>query len=105
MGGWKHIPDTPFRSMYMLTERCNGSRLIEVDIPRVYSEIRFENRPAAVALPLYSYPGTSGSPNIDLPDGRLIGMVEGYLDERPDIAALMPAQSISEPLMAGTRLT
>ncbi|TMJ13182.1 MAG: trypsin-like peptidase domain-containing protein [Bacillati bacterium ANGP1] len=100
---WKHMPDTPFRAMYMLTERGNGSRLIEVDIPRVYSEIRFENRPAAVALPLYSYPGTSGSPIIDLADGRLIGMVVGYLDDRPDIAAVVPAQSIYDALIAATR--
>lgn len=100
---WKSIPDAPFRAMYMLTERSSGSRLVEVDIPRVYWEIRFENRPAAIALPLYSYPGTSGSPVIDLADGRLIGMVVGYLDDRPDIAAVVPAQSIYDALLAATR--
>lgn len=100
---WKQIPSTPFRAMYMLTERGSGTRLVEVDIPRVYSEIRFENHPAAVALPLYSYPGTSGAPIIDLADGVLVGMVVGFLDERPDIAAVVPAQSIYEALISGSR--
>ena len=100
---WKHLPVAPFRAMYMLTERGNGSRLVEVDIPRVYSEIRFENRPGAVALPLYSFPGTSGSPIIDLADGLLLGMVVGYLDERPDIAAVVPAQTIYDALVSAAR--
>src|SRR3989442_975647 len=96
-------PVAPVRAMYMLTERGNGSRLVEVDIPRVYSEIRFENRPGAVALPLYSFPGTSGSPIIDLADGLLLGMVVGYLDERPDIAAVVPAQTIYDALVSAAR--
>lgn len=100
---WKQIPNTPFRAMYVLTERSSGARLVEVDIPRVYSEIRFENRPAAVALPLYSYPGTSGAPIIDLADGLLVGMVVGFLDERPDIAAVVPAQDIYGALISGNR--
>ena len=100
---WKHLPGVPFRAMYMLTERGNGSRLVEVDIPRVYWEIRFENRPGAVALPLYSFPGTSGSPIIDLADGLLLGMVVGYLDDRPDIAAVVPAQTIYDALVSAAR--
>ncbi len=100
---WKHLPGVPFRAMYMLTDRGSGARLVEVDIPRVYWEIRFENRPAAVALPLYSYPGTSGSPVIDLADGLLLGMVVGYLDERPDIAAVVPAQTIYDTLVSAGR--
>ncbi len=96
---WKQLPGAPFRAMYMLSEHGNGMRLVEVDIPRVYWEIRFENRPAAVAVPLYSYPGTSGAPIIDLADGLLVGMVVGFLDERPDIAAVVPAQTIYEALI------
>lgn len=100
---YKQLPGIPFRAMYMLTERGKTSRLVEVDIARVYWEIRFENRPGAVAIPLYSYPGTSGSPLIDMADGLLLGMVVGYLDDRPDIAAVVPAQTIYDALVSATR--
>jgi hypothetical protein len=78
-------------------------RLVEVDISRIYWEIRFRNLPGAVALPLSSYPGTSGSPIIDRADGVLLGMVLGYLDEHPDIAAVVPSQMIYDALVVGPR--
>src|SRR2546428_1081789 len=100
---WKHLPGVPFRAMYMLTERGSGSRLVEVDIPRVYSEVRFENRPSAVALPLHSFPRTSGSPIIDPAHRLLLGMGVGFLDDRPDIAAVVPAQTIYDALVSAAR--
>jgi len=100
---WKHLPGAPFRALYMLSEHGNGMRPVEVDIPRVYWELRFQNRPAAVAVPLYSHPGTSGAPIIDMADGLLVGMVVGFLDDRPDIAAVVPAQAIYEALATATK--
>lgn len=96
---WKPLPTTPFRALYMLYERGSGSHLVEVDIPRIYSEIRFQNHPASVALPMASYPGTSGAPVIDAADGALVGMVVGFLENRPDIAAVIPAQTIYKTLV------
>jgi hypothetical protein len=96
---WKPLPTTPFRALYMLYEPGNGSRLVEVDIPRIYSEIRYQNQPAAVALPMTIYPGTSGAPIIDATDGALVGMVVGHLENRPDIASVIPAQTIYKTLI------
>lgn len=96
---WKPLPTTPFRALYMLYERGSGSHFMEVDIPRVYSEIRFQNHPASVALPLTIYPGTSGAPIVDAADGALVGMVVGFLENRPDIAAVVPAQTIYKTLI------
>jgi hypothetical protein len=96
---WKPLPTTPFRALYMLYERGSGSRLVEVDIPRIYREIRFTNHPASVAVPMTSYPGTSGAPIIDAADGALVGMVVGFLANRPDIAAVVPAQTIYKTLV------
>jgi hypothetical protein len=96
---WKPLPTTPFRAVYMLYERGSGSHFMGVDIPRIYSEIRFQNHPASVALPLTIYPGTSGAPIVDAADGALVGMVVGFLENRPDIAAVVPAQTIYKTLI------
>ncbi|HEX9532546.1 MAG TPA: trypsin-like peptidase domain-containing protein [bacterium] len=96
---WKPLPTTPFRALYMLYESGSGSHLVEVDIPRIYREIRFKNDPASVALPLTSHPGTSGAPIIDAADGALVGMVVGFLENRPDISAVIPAQTIYKTLV------
>ncbi len=70
----------------------------ETTVERVLSEIRFYNHPAAVAIPIYSVPGTSGAPIVDSADGRLLGMVVGHLSERRDISAVIPAQFLYEIL-------
>src|SRR2546427_12118804 len=49
---WKHLPVVPFRAMYMLTERGNGSRLVGVAIPRAYADIRLQNRSTSATPPL-----------------------------------------------------
>lgn len=96
---WKPLPTASFRALYMLYERGAGSHLVEVEIPRIYSEIRFTNNPASVAIPMTSYPGTSGAPIVDAADGALVGMVVGFLENRPDIAAVIPAQTIYKALI------
>lgn len=103
--GWKPLPEGPFHALYVLSERGSTLRFVDVPIPRVYWEIRFENHPAAIALPLHSVPGTSGAPVIDLSDGLLVGMVVGFVTERPEVAAVVPAQTIYDALVAsgGTR--
>lgn len=101
--GWKPMPNGPFTALYVLNERGGPLRVVDVPIPRVYWEIRFENHPSAVALPLYSMPGTSGSPVVDVADGLLIGMVVGYVTERPEVAAVVPAQNIYDALTASGR--
>jgi hypothetical protein len=105
--GWKPLPNGPFHALYVLSERGHTLRLVDVPIPRVYWEIRFENHPAAVALPLHSVPGTSGAPVVDVSDGLLVGMVVGFVTERPEVAAVVPAQSIYDALVAsgGSRST
>jgi len=101
--GWKRLPDGPFHAVYVLHERGAALRFVDVPIPRVYREIRFKNHPSAVALPLYSVPGTSGAPVVDAADGLLLGMVVGYVTERPDVAAVVPAQTIYDALVAAAR--
>ncbi len=98
---WKPLPSGPFRVLYVLRDRDAGVRVADAHIPRVYWEIRFQNHPAAVALPLYSAPGTSGSPVVDAADGLLVGMVVGFLVDRQDIAAVVPAQQIHAALLNG----
>lgn len=100
--GWKPLPGGPFHALYALSERGSPLRLVDVPIPRVYWEIRFENHPSAVALPLHSVPGTSGAPVVDAADGLLIGMVVGYVTERPEVAAVVPAQTIYDALTAAS---
>lgn len=100
---WKHIPDGPFRALYILRGTDGLQRLVEAHVPRVYWEIRFENHPAAVALPIHSIPGTSGAPVIDLADGLLIGMVVGYVSDRSDVAAILPAQHIYDALLGSAQ--
>jgi hypothetical protein len=97
---WKPLPDTPFRALYMLHEPRSGMRLVEVDIPRAYRDIRLVNNPNAVAVPLQSYPGTSGAPIVDMADGMLVGMVVGFLEGRPDIAAVIPAETIYKTVLS-----
>ncbi len=100
---WKPIPGGAFHVLYVLNERGGPLRFVDVPIPRVYWEIRFENHPSAVALPLYSVPGTSGAPVIDAADGLLVGMVVGFVTERPEVAAVVPAQNIYEALSGAAR--
>ena len=103
--GWKRMPEGPFHILYVLSDRGSPLRFVDVPIPRVYWEIRFENNASAIALPLYSVPGTSGAPVVDVADGLLIGMVVGYVTERPEVAAVVPAQTIYDALAnpAGSR--
>jgi S1-C subfamily serine protease len=95
---WKPLPDGPFRAVYVVSRQGGPLTVTETLVERVYREIRFENYPAAVAVPAYSRPGTSGAPILDLADGLLIGMVIGYANERPDVAAVIPAELIYEVL-------
>ncbi|MDQ7843031.1 MAG: hypothetical protein QN141_05920 [Armatimonadota bacterium] len=101
--GWKRLPPGPFHAVYVLNDRGAGLRLVDAPVPRVYWEIRFENHPVAVALPLYSAPGTSGAPVVDAADGLLVGMVVGFVSERPDVAAVVPAQEIYDLLVRASR--
>ncbi|MDQ7819860.1 MAG: trypsin-like peptidase domain-containing protein [Armatimonadota bacterium] len=98
---WKPLPSGAFRVLYLLRDRDADVRVADAGIPRVLWEIRFHNHPSAVALPLFSAPGTSGSPVVDAADGLLIGMVVGFLADRQDIAAVVPAQQIHAALLAG----
>lgn len=102
MRDWKPIPDEPFRALYILQDRGN-LRVLERIVTRIFWEIKFENHPAAVAIPLYTIPGTSGAPIVDKADGLLVGMVVGYLIDRPDIAAMLPANQIYDALVAAAR--
>lgn len=98
---WKPIPDGPFRALYILQDRGN-LRVLERIVSRIFWEIRFENHPAAVAIPLYTIPGTSGAPIVDMADGMLVGMVVGYLMDRTEIAAMLPASHIYDALVAAS---
>ncbi len=100
---WKPLPAGAFRAVYALSEHGAPLRLVDVAIPRVYWEIRFQSHPLAVALPLTSAPGTSGAPVVDLADGALIGMIVGFALDRPELAAVVPAQSIYDALTTATR--
>ncbi|MGH2349915.1 MAG: S1 family peptidase [bacterium] len=100
---WKRLPEGPFRAVYVVRARDGPLTLTETLVERVYREIRFDNYPSAVAVPAYSRPGTSGAPILDLADGLLVGMVIGYANERPDVAAVIPAELIYEVLSAAVR--
>ncbi len=95
---WKPLPDHAFRALHVLNMPDRPLQVIETTVERVFSEIRFYNHPAAVAIPIYSVPGTSGAPIVDSADGRLLGMVVGHLSERRDISAVIPAQFLYEIL-------
>ncbi|HXF82897.1 MAG TPA: trypsin-like peptidase domain-containing protein [bacterium] len=97
---WKPLPEGPFHAAYVLSERGSAPRFVDVPIPRVFWELRFENHPTAIALPLYSAPGTSGAPVVDAADGVLVGMIVGYATDRPEVAAVVPAQTIYDALAA-----
>jgi hypothetical protein len=100
---WKPIPPGPFRALYALSDRGAPLRLVDVSVPRVYWEIHFSTHPVAVAVPLPSAPGTSGAPVVDLADGVLVGMIVGFAVDRPELAAVIPAQSIYELLISTPR--
>ena len=100
---WKPIPGGPFRAVYVLSERGAPLRLVDVAVPRVHWEVHFNTHPVAVAVPLMSAPGTSGAPVVDLADGKLVGMIVGFAVDRPDLAAVVPAQSIYDALTAAMR--
>ncbi|HEY6103174.1 MAG TPA: trypsin-like peptidase domain-containing protein [bacterium] len=100
---WKPIPAGPFRALYALSDRGAPLRLVDVSVPRVYWEVHFNTHPVAVAVPLFSAPGTSGAPVVDLADGALVGMIVGFAVDRPDLAAVIPAQSIYDLLISTPR--
>ena len=100
---WKPMPAGPFRAVYVLSARGAPLRLVDVAVPRVHWEIRFNTHPLAVAVPLMSVPGTSGAPVVDLRDGALVGMIVGFAVDRPELAAVVPAQSIYDALVAASR--
>jgi hypothetical protein len=100
---WKPIPPGPFRALYALSDRGARLRLVDVAVPRVYWEVHFNTHPVAVAVPLLSAPGTSGAPVVDLADGALVGMIVGYAVDRPELAAVIPAQSIYDLLISAPR--
>ncbi len=100
---WKPLPAGPFRALYVFTQRGGPQRVVDVDVARVWWEVRFYTHPAAVAVPLLSAPGTSGAPVVDLADGALVGMIVGYAADHPNLAAVLPAQSIYDTLLATPR--
>ena len=100
---WKPIPAGAFHAVYAFSARGAPLRLVDVAVPRVHWEIRFYTHPAAVAVPLPSAPGTSGAPVVDLADGALVGMIVGFAVDRPQLAAVVPAQSIYDALMVTPR--
>lgn len=100
---WKPMPDRSFRSLHVVNTPGRALQILETPIERVFSEIRFYNHPAALAIPIYSAPGTSGSPIVDVADGLLLGMVVGHLTERRDISAVIPAQFLYEVLSNASR--
>ncbi len=97
---WKPLPVGAFHALYMLSEAGAPPRLVDAAVPRVQWELRFENHPAAVAIPVHSAPGTSGAPIVDRSDGLLLGMIVGYAISRPDVSAVIPAQQIYAALAA-----
>jgi len=96
---WKEIPDGAFSVLYVLSGARGTLEVTETKIPRVYREIVFVNSPAAVAMPIYVRPGTSGAPILDPADNRLIGMVVGHISDRQDITAMIPAFRIYRALV------
>src|SRR3972149_6023281 len=100
---WKPVPAGAFHAVYVLSERGAALRLVDVAVPRVHWEIRFHTHPVAVAIPLLSAPGTSGAPLVDLADGALVGVIVGVAVGRPELAAVVPAQSIFDALTAPAR--
>lgn len=103
---WKPIPSQAFRALHVINQPGVVQQIVETPIERVYSEIRFYNHPAAVAIPIYSAPGTSGAPLVDATDGLLLGMVVGHLSEYRGISAVIPAQFLYEILSkAGSNRT
>lgn len=100
---WKLLPEGTFRALHVLPAAGGGLQVLETQVDRVYREIRFQNHPGAIAIPLYSTPGTSGAPVVDSADGLLLGMVVGHLTDRPDIAAVVPAQLIYDTVLNAAR--
>lgn len=100
---WKPLPQGSFRAMHVLNMPGRPLQIVETPVERVYREIRFYNHPAAVAIPVYSVPGTSGAPIVDSADGVLLGMVVGHLTERREISAVIPAQYIYDILSNASR--
>jgi hypothetical protein len=100
---WKPVPPGPFHALYVLSERGAPLRLVDVTVDRVHWEVRFNTHPVAVAIPLLSAPGTSGAPVVDLADGALVGMIVGFAVDQPGLAAVIPAQSIYDALVASSR--
>ena len=100
---WKPLPDRAFRALHVLNIPDRPLQIVETPVERVFKEIRFYNHAAAVAIPIYSVPGTSGAPIVDSADGRLLGMVVGHLSERREISAVIPAQFLYEILSNRSR--
>lgn len=103
---WKPIPTHAFRAVHVVNTPGADQQIMETKVDRVLSEIRFFNHPAALAIPIYSAPGTSGAPLIDAADGLLLGMVVGHLSEDRGISAVIPARFLYELLVkAGPKPT
>jgi hypothetical protein len=99
---WKPLPGLAFRTLHVVNTPGAAQQIVETAIERVFSEIRFHNHPAAVAIPVYSAPGTSGAPLVDAKDGVLLGMVVGHLSERRTVSAVIPAQFLHDLLSKAT---
>lgn len=100
---WKPLPDRAFHALHALNTPGRPLQILQTPVERIYSEIRFFNHPAAVAIPIYSAPGTSGAPVVDAADGLLLGMVVGHLSERREVSAVLPAQFLYEVLSNASR--
>lgn len=96
---WKPMPAHAFRALHVVNTPGTAQQIVETSIERVFDEIRFNNHSAAVAIPIYSAPGTSGAPLVDARDGLLLGMVVGHLSQHRAISAVIPAQFLYELLV------
>ena len=102
---WKPLPAQAFRALHVVNTPGTPQQILETSIERVFSEIRFYNHSAAVAIPIYSAPGTSGAPLVDAADGLLLGMVVGYVSPHRGVSAVIPAQFLYELLSKATKPT
>ena len=100
---WKPIPERAFHALYVLSGEGGTLEVTETPVARLYREIVFVNSPAAVAMPIYVRPGTSGAPVLDEADNLLLGMVVGHISDRQDITAIIPAIRIHKALVDAAR--
>lgn len=96
--GVQPVPDVPFRILQVLRTPNNSLMLVESAVERVQREITFKNDAFSVAIRLAGQTGDSGSPVLDLADGRLVGMLIGGSTTQPGLAAVIPASVIYRTL-------